>query len=243
MTDLLPEARRVLDLARLERTPSDEHRAHMQQRIAQSLGIAVLASAAASSSAAASAASSATKSVLLAKHAFALKAGLIGVCVVTAGFASYPVWKGARPEKHAVVERAHVAEPVSVAPAAVAVPAVRAEQTDEPAPVATPQPKLRARTRDAKPAGPSTLGTEIELLHAAQAAWRDGSAHDALKLVREHGARFPRSSLALERDALQVLALCQLGQKPEASALAQRWLKRAGRSPLRAAIEQSCAVR
>jgi hypothetical protein len=243
MTDLAPEAQRVLELARLERTPSDEHRAHMQQRIANSLGVVALASVAASTPAAASAAAAATKSVVLAQHALALKVGLIGVCVVTAGIASYPMWSGAKPEQPAMSERGSVApaESARIAPAAVASPAVLVKHT-EPAPVAA-QPKLRARARDAKPAGPSTLGTEIELLHAAQAAWRDGSAQHALQLVREHGARFPRTALALERDALQVLALCQLGRQPEASALARRWLKRAGRSPLRASIEQSCAVR
>jgi hypothetical protein len=240
MTDLLPEARRVLDLARLERTPSEAHRAYMQQRIARSLGVAALVAGAGSAASAAAA----VETTLLAKHAVALKLGVIGLCAATAVL-SYPLLRSEPPAPRAAVEQSGITAAAAAAPEparpAPTLPIAAIEGTPEPAspaPEPTPQPRTRApaNSQDA-------LARELDLLHAAQAAWREGSARKTLELVRAHSARFPGSSLALERDALHVLALCQLNRHRAARSLAARWLKRFGHSPLRTAIEQSCALR
>ncbi len=71
MTDLDPEARRVLELAREARTPSDEDKQRVSRRIAAGLGLSVVAGAAgvaaqgASTSASAGAATSAGAAAML----------------------------------------------------------------------------------------------------------------------------------------------------------------------------------
>jgi outer membrane protein assembly factor BamD (BamD/ComL family) len=84
---------------------------------------------------------------------------------------------------------------------------------------------------------------ELELLHAAQAAWRSDEPARALATIEQHQRRYPRSELAQEREALHVLILCALGRVPEAQRRAHKLLERAPQLPLRAAIEESCAVR
>ncbi len=87
------------------------------------------------------------------------------------------------------------------------------------------------------------LGREVALLHDAQAAWRGGRSSEALRLLDEHRSTFPRSALAYERDALRVLTLCSLGRDEQARRVGARLLERAGSSPWRRAVEQSCAGR
>jgi hypothetical protein len=89
----------------------------------------------------------------------------------------------------------------------------------------------------------ATLGSELELLHRAQVAWRARAAPRALELLQQHRKRYPRSELRSEREALQVLVLCEVGQSKQAARLAAALLKREPESPARAAIEQSCATK
>jgi hypothetical protein len=74
-------------------------------------------------------------------------------------------------------------------------------------------------------------------------AWRAREAAGALALLNEHRARFPHSTLQLERDALQVLTLCELGKTADAARLARSVLAAAPHSPLRASLEESCALK
>jgi hypothetical protein len=93
----------------------------------------------------------------------------------------------------------------------------------------------------AKSAAPhSTLSEELDLLHDAQAKWRSGNASAALALVTEHRARFPRSTLGSERDALAVLSLCATNRVAEAKRLARHFLATSPRSPLKTSVEESC---
>jgi hypothetical protein len=102
------------------------------------------------------------------------------------------------------------------------------------APIITPLPAV---------ATPDPLLAELTLLRQAQQALRDGSARRALELAERHAALYPRSQLALERGALRVFALCALGRKTDARALATELLAAAPRSPLRTSLEESCATR
>ena len=63
------------------------------------------------------------------------------------------------------------------------------------------------------------------------------------RLLTAHRARYPRSALRSEREGLQVLSLCELGRTTEAARVGRRLLERSPKSPLRAAIEQSCALK
>jgi hypothetical protein len=134
---------------------------------------------------------------------------------------------------------------------AVSAPAAPSTEQVQPRPAAAadvagdepPQPATgRTEARRRAAAGPS-LPAELELLHRAQSAWRAREAARALAIVDEHRARYPRSALRVEREGLQVLALCELGRKSEAARVARTLLAREPLSPLRAAIEQSCALK
>jgi hypothetical protein len=146
----------------------------------------------------------------------------------------------------AAIESApRASETVKEAPEVQGVAGVPVEQAIAPAaandsarPARAPALARSERTRQA---ARTAQASELDLLHRAQAAWRSGQARSALGLLDEHRARFPRSALGVERDALRALSLCELGRDGEAKALARKVLAREPRSPLRAALQQSCA--
>jgi hypothetical protein len=130
-------------------------------------------------------------------------------------------------------------------PRAVAgrVPAASSARTTAPRPSRDAAESTTNSTDTSASAPSDTLAAELDLLHRAQVAWRSRDAASALALLNEHRARYPRSTLQLERDALQVLTLCELGQQAEAKRLAGSVLSRAPHSPLRASLEESCALK
>jgi hypothetical protein len=81
------------------------------------------------------------------------------------------------------------------------------------------------------------------LLQRAQRALRGGQPLHAMELAARHETLYPTSQMALERDALRVFALCALGKKGEARTLARALLAQAPTSPLRASLEESCALK
>jgi hypothetical protein len=128
------------------------------------------------------------------------------------------------------------------------VPATRATTNRAPAARHAPGAPAFAHAAlatEAQPQSPATdaLDAELDLLHRAQMAWRAREAAGALALLNEHRARFPHSTLQLERDALQVLTLCELGKTADAARLARSVLAAAPHSPLRASLEESCALK
>ena len=122
---------------------------------------------------------------------------------------------------------------------------VRGHATPPASPVIVPPAPLVAPVITPLPTAPTPdpLLAELTLLRQAQQALRDGSAHRALELAERHATLYPRSQLALERGALRVFALCALGRKTDARALATELLAAAPRSPLRTSLEESCATR
>ena len=80
-------------------------------------------------------------------------------------------------------------------------------------------------------------------MREAQAARRSGSPTLALERVREHARRFPEGMLRAEREAAEVLVLCELGQVSEASQRAELFEQRYPDSPLRRALHMSCAAK
>ena len=63
----------------------------------------------------------------------------------------------------------------------------------------------------------------------------------ALRLLNQHARDFAEGSLAGEREALRVSALCQLRRTAEANALRHELAADLAHSPLRARIEHDCA--
>ena len=254
--ELDAEARDLLLLARDARTPSAEDKARIERRLALALG----ASAAAAVSASAAPAAASTSLAAKAGSAALLKWTLLSCAVITAGAAGYVLLSPAPVPQHA----AAAGKARTAVPAAEPIPApvpdsdsdsvsVSGSDSDSvsgsgsvsgSAPKASAEP-TRAAHRAAHPRTNSeaALRDELELLHAAQAAWRAGDAPRALTLTAEHERRHPHSALGLERDALRVLALCDAGKPQEAKRLARSWLARAPSSPLRASIEASCAAK
>lgn len=108
---------------------------------------------------------------------------------------------------------------------------------------AAPGPSLRPKT--VAPSAPSSargsaegLTDERALVEGARTALLRGRPADALKLAREHEARFLDGELAEDREFLIASALRDTGHADEARARAQKFLERYPKSPLRPAVEK-----
>jgi hypothetical protein len=112
-----------------------------------------------------------------------------------------------------------------------------------PAPAAVPAPVVEPIAAPAQPDVEDPLLAEVSLLQRAQRALRGGQPREAMELASRHATLYPTSQMALEREALRVFALCALGRKGEARTLARELLAQAPTSPLRASLEESCALR
>lgn len=99
----------------------------------------------------------------------------------------------------------------------------------------TPRPR-----RTAKSGSPGDVTDEMRLLRQAQQRLRDDPP-GALELLRRHASTFPHSPLALEREALVVLALCRSHAHREAGRRARTtFLRQHGDSAYAARIRDAC---
>jgi hypothetical protein len=272
MSNLNPESKRLLALAREARTPSIDDRARVARRLALAVGVSAGAATTVTTAAAvqAAAGSSAAGAHLgaeataghaaagTAKAAAAWGAGklsIAGVVLLTAAGAyltfsrapASPSAQHAKPSAKLAEPSSKLAEPSALILQRVAASEARVEERAQPnaTVVETPSPKAPATAESrvrARRSGSETLPHELELLHRAQVAWRDHAAARALELVEQHRRAYPKSALRTEREALEVLALCEVGKSRQAARLARSLLKRAPDSPSRAAIEESCAL-
>ena len=233
--DLSPDARRVLRLANEARTPSEQDKA----RIARQLGLAVGVSA----TALAVGSAHASASVKAAAGVAMWKWVALGSALLSAVLGSYllaaPHASTASPHGPPMAQGANARGPsLSAAPR----PAI--DEVVQRAPVREPT-RAREPREARKPRAPGSeaaaLDAELALLHRAQRAWREGEPLTARALLRAHRRRFGASALALERDALLVLTLCELGERAQAARLARQLLLRAPHAPMRTSIEASCA--
>jgi hypothetical protein len=203
----------------------------------------------AQSAAASAAAAQAAASVKAAALSGAVKLWIVAGALSAAALASYALPSQPVPARTQAppLPAARVAEKlIPPTPTPTRTPPSAAAQTSA-APAATAQvhPPLKPSDKSAHPvsAPAAALDAELDLLHRAQLAWRERDAAGALRLLDEHRARYPRSQLQLERDTLRVLTLCELGQTAQATRLARSLLGRAAHSPLRASLEESCALK
>jgi hypothetical protein len=224
-----PEARRIIQLTRQARTPSAEDK----RRVRAAIGVGVATAAVATSTT--TAASVKAASVLGVLTGMRGVVSVVALVSASAGAGAY--W------------RAHVSHTHPSAPVQVSAPQQTPPASPEPvavveAPSPAP-PTSEPRSGDVRPraAAPDPLSAELTLLHTARQAWQDGKPQVALDLAQKHARLYPHSQLASERDALRVFALCGLDRTSEARELASALLARAPGSPLRASLEQSCAMR
>lgn len=127
-------------------------------------------------------------------------------------------------------------EPAAEAPRTVETPLVVAtppvetssEATASPTPTPTsPRPRKPKRpvAKSSDAGGSASLAAELELLNKARAALRAGNGQRALDLVRKHRKAHTKSTFAEERDATEVMALCELGRNEDAKRSAGRYRK------------------
>jgi hypothetical protein len=108
-------------------------------------------------------------------------------------------------------------------------------ETLEPAPVSPPTDEPAV-----VPAGPD-LAEELRLLRSASSALAAHQPAVALARIQQHAARYPKSPLAQEAEALRVMALCELGEQPAARVARDKFLRVQPHSPLGERVRQACA--
>lgn len=122
-----------------------------------------------------------------------------------------------------------VAPPSTAAELVPSPPRAEVDRNEVP-PTAIPERKRPAPWND-------DLAAEATLLQRAHDAYRHGQPAEALRLLQQHGAKYPRSQLGVERSTLKVLALCALNRTDEARRTAATF------PSLPTALHGSCAAR
>jgi hypothetical protein len=236
MDQLDQDAQRLLSRVRAAREPKADDKARMDALLAASLGLAAGTSAV-------TAAASLPKG---AATGLGLKAALVSTLLALAGFGGYFGWQAGRESAQPPAAGVVASSPAPAAPSipedqAVAAAAGAVAAAQEPATADAPTPEQQPTAAPPKRVAPkATLPEELDLLHEAQLRWRSGDAAEALKLLRRHQQRFPRSQLASERNALTALSLCTLGRYTQGRKQARRIIAQEPRSPLRASLEETC---
>jgi len=98
-------------------------------------------------------------------------------------------------------------------------------------------PALRAERERMEP---DRLAEEAGELREAQRALRSGDSNRALALLEQQQTLYPNGSLAQERSAAKVLALCQAGRAEQARLEAQRFEQLFPNSPLLGRVRGAC---
>jgi len=168
----------------------------------------------------------------------ATAAKISAIALVTLGVAS-----GGYAEIHSVHKAPPPVARATPSPAPAGLPSVLAGVApgalpDSGAPVAESTPPGPTAPSGAAPAALDTTGeSEVALLQSAQDALA-ANPLVALSLANHHAARFPRGTLAQEREVIAVEALLRLGRRDEARARAYRFYRAFPRSAHRARIEE-----
>jgi hypothetical protein len=239
MTDLSPESKALIELARGDDEPNAVDRARVRRALGASFATGLTVSSATSLAAGAGV------------KAAGASAGLAGSLKI-AMWVGVGMAFGALTTTTALVAlRGPAAEPTSVARPAPpgANPVIKADPPVEEGPVAEPTDtttiplEVTSKPTASRPPqpSPSSLAAEMRLLETARAALSGGDARRALSLIQEHEREFPAGSLSEERRASKVFALCELGRRAEAARAAAEFLRTAPASPLRGRVLDSCA--
>jgi hypothetical protein len=172
---------------------------------------------------------------------------LVPLAVVIAGGVGGTIaWQAQRDSAVRAPAAAVAAAPVR-APVMAPVVEPAPAPTLAPAPVTAPRERIvhrahvAAPVREAVPA--NRLAEETALLAASNAELRSGDARGALVLLNDYDRRYPSGVLREEVLATRVIARCQLGPEPDATArrAADAFLTRHPASPLAPRVRSSCS--
>jgi hypothetical protein len=137
--------------------------------------------------------------------------------------------------------RAPLATSAPAAPTAAPLPKEKpaSDESRQAARVISTEPEVRAAALAASSAT-SSLEEEARLLREADEALKAGDPSRTLRLLGDLATRFPDSTLAPERAAERVFALCMAGRQDEARGAAADFLRTQDVGPLAARVRASC---
>jgi hypothetical protein len=134
------------------------------------------------------------------------------------------------------------------APQAAPPSVVQLEDVQAAAPKAEPEAKAKSpddsdERRARKSSSRSSRSKEdgARVLFAAERAFRMGQASRAFEIVKEHGRRYPKSGLKVERNALRAQLLCELGRPKAARKVVLELEADRASDHVLASVDQSCA--
>jgi hypothetical protein len=203
MSELSPQARKLIEASRAALRPSELDRTRIETALQARL---VGQSSQALDSTAASSGGATWKLVT---------GAAIGLCAL-----GLVVLSVRQPQTQPVAprgDRSQLAEPVPL-------PDLDSQPAAEPtAPAVSPPTAARVRNAPSGTKPPAAhsqdrLAVEVELLSRATRALRGGNMHEALSTLDEHQRRFPKGQLRHERRVAKAQALCALGRVREGQA-------------------------
>lgn len=215
MTDLSPQLAQLVQAGNMASRPTDADSARILVGLRTRLGDAALLGA------------EATQAVAVNSSTGFLNGRLLALAVVgTAIFGGF-LFYASRDHRAALVHAPAVAVPAATTSAAVeqspqvtpvdSVAVVQAPPTLATSASAGKPDRSDSRVSAARRAHDS-LPEEVAILSRAETELRSGRPDSALKLLNEHAHKFPNGTLAEERIAARVQALCALGRNVEADA-------------------------
>jgi hypothetical protein len=253
MSDLSPQAQRLMQLTRQALSPDDAAVAALRAALDTRLGLSAVDQTLGRGT------TLAAKTPLFKLVGLALFAGSLALSLVLFGLRdrhrpATPAARVAAPQPSAAGSAAPRAEqPAPAVAPAQALPASAASGTRATRATHrahTPQRLAHDATRpsdltptptsEAAPEPVDSLGPELALLRQARAALDRHDPEAALALLDQHAKRYPLGTMQQERLAARALALCALGRGAAAIATAQELMRLAPGSPYLARVRAGC---
>jgi hypothetical protein len=217
LSDLNPEAQKLVQASRYAFRPTGSDRERVFQALLPQLGDSVGADVASAT------ADGAVKGTFL-----KISAAIVGV-----GIAGGGLYVALSPEPTKVEVPSVVTAKLAPAPNA---PAVDLPESTLPAPQAEPA----AKRSSAPSRSVDSLAQEVLILSRASSELRAGRPAAALKALDEHQRSFPSGVLTQERTAARIQALCALGRTKEARSALERLARTSPNSPHEARARKAC---
>ena len=234
MSDLSSDGKALVEAGRRADRPSEADRERVLAALRARLGDAAVLATGLANAPAAGGGIGASRSKFI-------KWGWLGPTVLVTGALLFAprIWPGRNdgvPPPSASVATA-VNAPVKIAETIRRVPEVA------PSPSAFDAHVSSARSADAQKTAPRVrdgLAEEVALLSRAETELRAGRPAKALLALAEHQRKFPRGTLAEERTAARIQALCALGRNDEANAQLAQLLHISPNSAHEGRARQAC---
>jgi hypothetical protein len=257
MTDLSPEARAIVDAARVAERPPPGAQKRIQAAILAGIATGAGPASAATGAATSAKVGSAGLGLKLLAPLAIVALGLGGAWVAGAfdeaperrlspqpsALSPQPEVASTEPEVELVAEPEPEVEP-EPEPEVEVIAVVAPKPEKEPVAEVEREPvvqKPKPVVRSPKPESATSIKEELEIIRGVQKAIKGGDGRAALALIADHAERFPRGQLVQEREAARVRALCALDRVDAARAAAAEFLERWPKSPQSARVRSSCA--